>query len=40
MDKMKSVTVFLQTVKSKSFTKAAEQLDVSPQAVSHTIAQV
>jgi DNA-binding transcriptional LysR family regulator len=40
MDKVKGVSVFLQTVKSSSFTKAAEQLGVSPQSVSHTVAQL
>jgi DNA-binding transcriptional LysR family regulator len=40
MDKVKGVSVFLQTVKSRSFTKAAEQLGVSPQSVSHTVAQL
>ncbi len=40
MDKVKGVTVFLQTVKSSSFTRAAEQLGVSPQSVSHTVAQL
>jgi DNA-binding transcriptional LysR family regulator len=40
MDKVKGVSVFLQTVKSSSFTRAAEQLGVSPQSVSHTVAQL
>jgi DNA-binding transcriptional LysR family regulator len=40
MDKVKGVSVFLQTVNSGSFTKAAEQLGVSPQSVSHTVAQL
>jgi DNA-binding transcriptional LysR family regulator len=40
LDKVKGVSVFLQTVKSASFTKAAEQLGVSPQSVSHTVGQL
>jgi DNA-binding transcriptional LysR family regulator len=40
VDKVKGVSVFLQTVKSASFTRAAEQLGVSPQSVSHTVAQL
>jgi DNA-binding transcriptional LysR family regulator len=40
LDKIKGVSVFLQTVKSASFTRAAEQLGVSPQSVSHTVAQL
>jgi DNA-binding transcriptional LysR family regulator len=40
LDKVKGVTVFLQAVNSGSFTKAAEQLGVSPQSVSHTVGQL
>jgi DNA-binding transcriptional LysR family regulator len=40
MDTIKGVSVFLQTVARGSFSKAADQLGVSPQSVSHTIAQL
>jgi DNA-binding transcriptional LysR family regulator len=40
LDKVKGVSVFLQTVNCGSFTKAAQQLGVSPQSVSHTVAQL
>jgi DNA-binding transcriptional LysR family regulator len=40
MDTIKGVSVFLHTVASGSFSKAADQLGVSPQSVSHTIAQL